>query len=226
MGCRSNGKCMKGLFQICETDVELSSILCELKYYNLSHLLRQVITAPNATEWIKFTGGVVVSYHCPFQYFPLSTGHHWAHLSGRRFCKVGTSRLLCHTALVVTATHVAHPCPFAATGTALWCRRERLRAWEATGCHTNSRCDRTNLRPGTKPPLGFVALVGGDFGPWGNRVAAGTLGQFTVLWKGGHIHPFMQWLTKWIYCNNICPWPQNAMNIRDSFSDMGQSFTT
>lgn len=139
---------------------------------------------------------------------------------------MGTRRLFCNTPLVVTATHVAHPCPFATAGTTLLCRGEKLRRWKPTKRHMEWRCDRTtNLGPGTKPPLGFVNLVGGDFGPWGNRVAAGTLGQFTILWKGGHIHPFMQWLTKWKYCNNICPWPPNTTNIRHSSSHMGQSLT-
>lgn len=49
----------------------------------------------------------------------------------------------------------------------------------------------TNLRPRAKAPLGFVGLVGRDFGPWGNGVAAGTLGHFTVLWNGGHNRPFI-----------------------------------
>lgn len=57
----------------------------------------------------------------------------------------------------------------------------------------------TNLRPRAEAPLGFVGLVGRYFGPRGNGVAAGTLGHFTVLWRGGHkqpfIHSFMQRLT-------------------------------
>lgn len=53
----------------------------------------------------------------------------------------------------------------------------------------------TNLCPGTKAPLGFV--VGSDFGAWGNRVAAGTLGQFTVLLEARtHTQPFMRRLTE------------------------------
>lgn len=105
-------------------------------------------------------------------------------------------------------------------------QRRKVKKVETKKRHMEWKCDRTtNLGPGTKSPLGFVALVGGDFGPWGNRVAAGTLGQFTILWKGGHIHPFMQWLTKWKYCNNICPWPQNTTNIRHSSSHKGQSLT-
>lgn len=146
---------------------------------------------------------------------------------------MGACRLVGHAALVVTATHIAHPCPFATAGATLFCTRQRLRnrkpiKWEKQiKSKINKKCDSTaNLGPGTKSPLGFVARVGRDFGPWGNRVAAGTLGYFTVLWKKRHIHPFMQWLAKWIYCNNICPWQQNTMNIRDSFSDMGQSWAT
>lgn len=55
---------------------------------------------------------------------------------------------------------------------------------------------RSNLSPRTKTPLSLVALVGENFGPRGNRMAAGTLGQFTVLRRGRHTQPFMQRLTK------------------------------
>lgn len=55
---------------------------------------------------------------------------------------------------------------------------------------------RSHLSPRTKTPLSLVALVGENFGPRGNRMAAGTLGQFTVLRRGRHTQPFMQRLTK------------------------------
>lgn len=55
---------------------------------------------------------------------------------------------------------------------------------------------RSNLSPRAKTPLSLVALVGEDFDPRGRGMAAGTLGQFTVLQRGRHTQPFMQRLTK------------------------------
>lgn len=45
---------------------------------------------------------------------------------------------------------------------------------------------RSNLSPRAKTPLSLVALVGESFDPRGNRMAAGTLGQFTVLRQTTH----------------------------------------
>lgn len=66
------------------------------------------------------------SHRCPFQHLPLSTRHHGTHFSGRGLRQVGAGRLICDAPLVVTATHVAHPCAFATAGTALLNRAERL----------------------------------------------------------------------------------------------------
>jgi len=106
---------------------------------------------------------------------------------------VGARRLLRHAALVLTATHVAHARPFAAAGAALW-EFERFEEPKKTRRNLKIEKRPTDLGPGAKPPLGFVALVGGAFSSRGNRVAAGTLGQITVLWKGRHTHThtFMQ----------------------------------
>ena len=117
----------------------------------------------------------VFSYRCPFQHFPLSAGHYRAHFSGRGFWEVGARRLLCHTTLVVTATHIAHTCPFATAGTTLFCRRERLRNWKPTRDKQNE--DVTGLPTWVQEPNRHCVLW-----PW----LEGTLVPGGTGWLLGH----------------------------------------
>lgn len=124
------------------------------------------------------------SYRGPLQHFPLSARNNGAGLSGGRFGEAGARRLICHAAVIVATTDITHAGPFAAARAALLERRERggERGGEGKKMQrTIGMLVITNLGPRTKAPLGFVALMGRDFGPLGDNLAGRTLGHFAVL---------------------------------------------
>lgn len=116
------------------------------------------------------------TYHCPFQHFPLSTCHYRAHFSGRGFWKVGTGRLICHTALVIAAAYISHARPFATAGTTLLCRWENVEKQETSKIKTLTEAVTAEPTWVQEPNRHWVLV------PWW----VGTLVPGRIGWLLGH----------------------------------------